>query len=113
MTKEELKKLIDHEIQWLSYYATRESRRSLTEHSSIYEHLVSIGYTKKIIPLDKRCTCGVVTSEQPITKDTKIEDVFLSINARDTKTNCFSPLETYWILYPEEISSIIDQIQVE
>lgn len=107
MTEKELNKLIDHEIQWLAYYANRESRGKLTEESNIYKDLVSIGYTKKVIPLDKRCSCGVLTSNEQITKDTLLENIYLTNDARDITKNCYSPLEVYWILYPEKKPEVI------
>jgi len=112
MTKEELNKLIDHEINWLSYYATRESRSKLNENSDIYKDLVSIGYTKRIIPLDRRCSCGVLTANTQITKNTSIDEVRMTDNVRNVSENRYSPLETYLILFPEEKITIFERLNI-
>lgn len=110
MNKQELNKLVDHEIQWLAYYGERNSRANLTVNSELYKDLVSIGYTKKIIPLDRRCLCDVLTSNTKITKDTLLENIYSTKEPRDLTKNCLSPLEVYWILYPDERTSVINKL---
>ena len=108
MTEELLYKLIDHEIQWLNYYGLREDREKLNEKSNIYCDVRSIGYTKRVVELTLRCSPGLITSDKPITKDTKIED--LRQEGFPRGGNKFTPIEVYFILFPEKKMEIISRL---
>jgi len=108
MTEELLYKLIDHEIQWLNYYGLREDREKLNEKSNIYCDVRSIGYTKRVIELTLRCSPGLITSDKLITKDIKIED--LKQESFPRGENKFTPIETFFILYPERKVEIIKRL---
>jgi len=108
MTEELLYKLIDHEIQWLSYYGLREDRELLNENSNIYKDVRSIGYTKRVIELTLRCSPGLITSDVAITKETKIEDLKQDYFPRGE--NKFTPLEVFFILYPERKMEMIKRL---
>jgi hypothetical protein len=108
MTEELLYKLIDHEIQWLNYYGLREDREKLNEKSNIYCNVRSIGYTKRVVELTLRCSPGLITSDKPITKDTKIED--LRQEGFPRGENKFTPIEVYFILFPEKKMEIISRL---
>ena len=102
MNKEELLKLIDHEISWLKYYGLREDRIKLTEESDIYKDVRSIGYTKRVIDLDKRCCpCLIIAGES-------IEDCVITQFPRGEGK--LSLLEVYKILYKEEYKEILKDI---
>ena len=108
MTEELLYKLIDHEIQWLNYYGLREDREKLNEKSNIYCNVRSIGYTKRVVELTLRCSPGLITSDKPITKDSKIEE--LKQEGFPRGENKFTPIEVYFILFPENKMEIISRL---
>ncbi len=109
ITKENLDKWVDREIGMLRYYGLRADRESLTPAvENIYDHLRSIGYTKVVIPLHRRCSWTTITSDEIITKDTKLENMNeVSTWYRDNK---YTPLEIYWMIYPEKRSEVIYQL---
>jgi hypothetical protein len=108
MTEELLYKLIDHEIQWLSYYGLREDRERLNENSDIYKDVRSIGYTKRVIELTLRCSPGLITSDNPITNKTKIEELKQDYFPRGE--NKYTPLEVLFIIHPEKKMEMIERL---
>lgn len=106
ITKEQLDKWIDTEINWIRYYGYRSDRESLTEKSDIYNDIRSIGYTKRVIPLIRRCSPVTITSDETITASTKLENMF-ELHTWD-RYNIFTPLEIYWIIYPEKRKEVIN-----
>lgn len=64
MTYNVLAKLIIHELDFLRYYGYRKHRELLTIEIDLYGEMDSIGYCKRVIPLDKRCPAGMLTSEK-------------------------------------------------
>jgi hypothetical protein len=110
MTIEELDKYIDHELQWLRYYANSDTRKELTESSNLYKDLASIGYAKRVMPLFYRCTPCSITSvtNTPICESSSLEDLISTSQSRNE--NSFSPLEVYWILYPEKRKWVIERL---
>lgn len=108
MTQDLFEKLLDHEIQWLSYYGLREDREKLNENSDIYKDVRSIGYTKRVIPLMDRCSPGLITHDKPITIDSKIEELVQCTFPKGD--NKFTPIEVFFILYPERKMEIIKKI---
>lgn len=102
MNKEKLLQLIDHEVSWLKYYGLREDRVKLTEQSDIYKEVRSIGYTKRVVDLDRRCCpCLIIIGST-------IEDCKMDQFPR--AENKVSPLELYKILYKEEYKLILNEI---
>ena len=95
MTEKEFEIAIEQEISWLRYYALK--RDELTESSNLYDDLISIGYTKRVIPLSDRCPKFIVTSENQITEKTRIEDLVIITERRNTQDNKFTPLEVLWM----------------
>lgn len=108
MTFEELKKLVEYEIQWLNYYSNRASKNNLNENSNIYEVLKTIGYTKRPIKLDIRCSPCTLTSDVKIQKGTDLSKLF-KINEHRGE-NKYSPLETFILIYPEMKNEIINKL---
>lgn len=111
MDKKEFEKLINHEVDWLKYYAFWEDREKLTIDSELYEDLRSIGYAKVNTPLDKRCPKCIVTSDEIITENTNVEDIYYIANLRNHEENRYTPLEVYLIIYPEKKQEIIDKLK--
>lgn len=100
--KEKLKKEIDLEIQWLRYYGLREDRKRLDLTKNIYEQIRSIGYTKRVIPLDLRCI-GYLSYKW---EDGMTVEELKPLNERRNGIDKFTPLETWIKLYPNEIETI-------
>lgn len=111
MRKEELFKYVDTEVQGLRYYALKTTRDLLDINLSIYDTLKSIGYTKRVLELDRRCGHSRVTSNEPLTKDTPIESVEFIGSPRNHSQNIYTGLE-FWIMkYPEHNQAILDYLQ--
>jgi hypothetical protein len=104
MTIEELNKLVDLEIQWLRYYGHEESRNKLNEKSNLYEDLVSIGYTKRVMKLDLRCCPCTITGTElsNLKKENKLR----------SNTN-LSPIEIYIKIYPEKKMEIFNRLKTK
>ncbi len=108
MTIKELENLIDHEIQWLSYYGLKDDRKKLNIKSDIYKDVKSIGYTKRVIKLVDRCSPGLITSDSEITINSKIEDLYTV--TFPIMENRYTPLETYFILFPNKKMDMIQRL---
>jgi len=98
MKIEELKKYVVHELEWLRYYALEEKRKVLNNKSSVYDQLVSIGYTKRVIPLPNRCSAAWIKMENG--------NIELSDYPRCVEKNIFTPLEVWLVLYPETFDTV-------
>ena len=109
MELNELCKLIDIEIQWLHYYAHVESREQLNESSDIYNDLVSIGYTKRVMPLEMRCCPCVITSDEIITEGLDLSKLQKDKNLRGD--NRLSPLEAYIKLFPDKKMIMLNRLK--
>jgi len=103
-----LQKLVSHEIEWLRYYAERNSRSLLNQDSNIYEDLKPMGYTKTRMTLEYRCSPGLITSDYPIKKETKIEELKQCEFPRTE--NKYSPLEVFCILFPERKMEMLNKL---
>lgn len=110
MTIEELKKLVDLELQWLRYYVREDSRMKINEDTEIYRDLVSIGYTKRVVKLDRRCSPCVITSDELIDEKTDISKLFKLATIRGE--NKYSPLEAFLILYPEKKMETLNILKI-
>lgn len=111
MTIKELEDLVDHEIQWLSYYGYREDRNNLNLNSEIYRDVRSIGYTKRVIDLYLRCSPGLITSDIEISKDTIIDKLRRESFPRGN--NKFTPLEVYLLIFPDRKEDIINRLKIK
>ena len=110
MTIEELKKLVDLELQWLRYYVREDSRMKINEDTEIYTDLVSIGYTKRVVKLDLRCSPCVITSDEIIKDGTDISKLFKLANIRGE--NKYSPVEAFLVLYPEKKMELLNRLKI-
>jgi hypothetical protein len=109
MTEEELYKLVDHEIQWLRYYALAEYRNKLTDKSDIYNELISIGYAKRTTSLDLRCLPCTITSSKKIEAGIDLSE--LTIDSLPRRENFISPIEAYMIIFPNRRGAIIERLK--
>lgn len=109
MTLEELNKLVDLELQWLRYYSHVDSRNKLNENSNIYDDLVSIGYTKRVVKLDLRCCPCIITSDEIISKDFDLSKLKIDSNLRGE--NRLTPVETFIIIFPEQKMNILNKLK--
>lgn len=110
MSKEELVKHAELELQWLRYYANEETRRTFDPTKSPYDQLVSIGYTKRVLPLQYRCVFVRLTSDISIT-DSAIEDIIESNEPRVIENNVYSALEVLLMKCPEEHDWVTKYLQ--
>ena len=101
-------RLINHEIEWLRYYSERNSKLALNQESDIYKDLKPMGYSKTQMPLDYRCCPGLITSDNIITKETKIEELRQCEFPRGNNT--YSPLESFFILFPERKMEMLNKL---
>lgn len=113
MNKKELLKALDVELNALRYYAYYPSRKSMTINSSLYDEFVPIGYTKRPMILSRRCAPIVLTSNEKININTKLEDIYIIYEFNDKNKNKYTPLELFWILYPDRREEIIINLNSE
>lgn len=112
MTHEELYKLVNHELDFLRYYAYRATREILNINSNLYDVMISIGYTKRVIPLDRRCPAGMITVKGTIDLF-DIEDLENGCGPRNHQEGRYTPLEIFWIKFPERRQEVIDNLLAE
>jgi hypothetical protein len=109
MQIEELNKMVEHEIQWISYYSTSESRSLLNENSDLYLDLVTMGYCKTPTPLYLRCSVCLLSNGSIINENTdikSIEKVFRIKGEFD-----YTPLELFMSMFPDRKIGIINQLK--
>jgi len=99
MTKEELKKHVIHELEWLKYYAREDTREKLNTDTPIYNQLISIGYAKRVFPLPYRCASATISIDN--TKNIKS-----TTEPRNVENGNYTPLESWLILYPESFNEV-------
>lgn len=108
MSRDELVRYVELELQWLRYYADSDSRKSFDPNKPPYEQLVSIGYAKKVFPLRYRCGFNLVTSDQKISDSSDVSGLHLSSDVSAPYT--YTPLEAFLILYPAERLWVYEQL---
>lgn len=106
MTIEELYRLVDHEIDWLYYYAIQEGRNILNESSDVYKDLKPIGYAKRQLPLKLRCSPCSISSTENIVPGISIELLEKS-DSRDGLT----PLEVVITIFPERKMEFLNRLK--
>ncbi len=111
MTKEELMKFSDQEIQWLRYYSTKKSRAELVDVKNLYEDLVRMGYSKRQMPLYTRCAAAMLTSDKDINSNTDVSDVYIVPRERNVDINIFTSLEVLIVLYTDEQESVLEKLK--
>lgn len=121
MEKEELIKHADQELQWLRYYAladvdqktypNKNGRNNFDPNRSPYDQLVSIGYTKRVIGLDRRCAFMRVTAETPLIETPLSNIVDAGGEPRNPDKNILSALEILLLKCPEEHERIVNYLK--
>jgi hypothetical protein len=111
MTEEELFKAANQELEWLRYYGHVDSRLSFTTESEIYRDLQSIGYAKRNTALDFRCAPHILTSNNLICEESKLEELFIIPSTRNHAENKYTPLEVVWILFPKNRQWVVDYLK--
>ena len=109
ITLDELKRLVEIEVGWLGLYGREDTRMKLDINSSIYDDLVSIGWTKKVMKLELRCCPCIITSDETITENFDITKLKIAHTVRGE--NKYTPVETYIKIYPDEKMDIINRIK--
>ena len=109
MTEKDFWKWVDHEIDWLYYYAWHESRSALNENSELYRDLQPMGYVKRPLPLDIRCAKCVLTSDKSIEVGMNIEDLYYVSFPR--RENVMTPLEIALKIFPERKMELLDRLK--
>ena len=105
----ELEELIDREISCLNYYARRDTRMALDINSSIYDDLISIGWTKKVIKLELRCCPCIITSDETITENFDVSKLKVAHSIRGD--NKYTPLEAYLKIFPDKKIEILNRLK--
>ncbi len=100
---------VEHEINWLSYYARKDFRLELNEQSNIYDDLKAIVYVKRQMPLDLRCAKCVLTSEKLIEPGLEISDLTYSSFPR--KENVMTPLEVAMRIFPSRKNEFLEKLK--
>lgn len=113
MENKEFLKLVNQELDGLRYYAHIESRQSLTVNSNLYNEFIPMGYTKRPMKLDRRCASVSLTSNNKISPNIKLEDLIIIHEPKDDNNNKYTPLEVFWIKYPDKRNEILINITSE
>jgi hypothetical protein len=111
LDKKNFLKLVNIELDWLKFYSTPESIYNLSEDSDLYSELKPVGYGGGLISLDNCCIPCVITSEKTINGKTKVSDLKTITSTRDKSQNRYSPLEVYWILYPNKREEVVKKLK--
>jgi hypothetical protein len=109
MTKLELNRMVDHEIQWLYYYTDEGSKLNLTLDSDIYRDLVVMGYCKTPTPLPDRCAICLLTNGERLDEGTDITTLKKSNGQRGEFV--YTPLEVLILVFPQEKGGIIERLR--
>jgi hypothetical protein len=109
ITEKDFIEAIEHEINWLYYYAWYEDREKLNEKSDVYRDLSRMGYTKRVLPLDLRCPMYILTSDKPIEPGIKVEDLKI-VQERRTDKN-LTPLEVAIKIWPERKMEFLNKLK--
>ena len=112
INKKKLLILAERELGWLKFYSTPDSIQNFSENSDFYSDLKPIGYASGLVKLDNCCIPCIVTSDNPINKKIKVSDLKTITSVRDKSQNKYSPLEVYWIMYPQDRQDIITKLKL-
>lgn len=101
--------MVDHEIQWLSYYSTSESRSKLTTESDLYSDLEVMGYCKTPTPLHTRCSICLLSNGSSINEETDINSLKISNKIKDKFD--YTPLEAFLLLFPNKREEVFNRLK--
>ena len=81
------------EADWLRYYGHYESRMNEKfEDVNFYDRILSIGYAKRNISLDQRCSMLNITSDKPVL-ESEISELKEEYSLRNHDKNTYTALE--------------------
>jgi len=95
MTLEELNKYAEQETSWLRYYGNGKPEERIAEKyedAKFYDRIVSIGYTKRVIPLANRCAAYYITADKPVL-ECEPEELKGVSGPRNHEENVYTALE--------------------
>lgn len=95
MTLEDLNKYAEQETSWLRYYGNGKPEDRISDKyddANFYDRIVSIGYTKRIIPLPNRCVACYITASKPVL-ECSIEELIGVSGPRNHENNVYTALE--------------------
>jgi len=95
----------------LRYYASRKSRNELINVENLYIDLERMKYSKRQMPLYKRCSAAMVTSACVIDSSTDVDDVYVVTKGRKVEDNIFTSLEVLIKLYPNKHEKILNLLK--
>lgn len=111
MTKEELKKLSEQELQWLRYYADRKCRENIKTSENFYDNMKRMGYSKRQMDLYTRCAAAMVTSSYDINEKLDVSEIQIVPRARNIDNNIYTALEVYFKLYPNDEKEMLNKLK--
>jgi hypothetical protein len=92
---EKLWKAARDEADWLRYYGHKDTKMSERfDDEKFYDRIISIGYTKRVIPLHNRCAMLNISSDKPVL-DSEIKDIYAVGDGRNHDRNVYTPLEFF------------------
>lgn len=81
------------EADWLRYYGHVDTRMNEKfEDVNFYDRIVSIGYAKRNISLDQRCSMLNITSDKPVL-ESEISELKEEYSLRNHDKNIYTALE--------------------
>jgi len=106
MNINELNEYVDHELQWLRYYAHRDARLLVNLETDFYK-LRPMGYVKQMMSLEDRCAPCFIRCDIEIKEGM---DLSLLESVRPPRRGNLTPLEAMCIIFPEKKQGYIDRI---
>jgi hypothetical protein len=111
MTKEELIKFSEHEIQWLRYYATSRTCVKLTHVEHLYEDLAILRkQSSKQLALYDRCSAAMLTFDSELVY-IGVDDIYIVNKGRSVENDIYTPLEMLIRIYPDERDDILKKLK--
>ena len=96
MNYNEIYILAKKEAEWLRYYGHSESRSADNfDDEKFYDRIISIGYTKRVIPLPNRCAMDYISSKlwEVSVMDVETDNIVSVSGPRNHEKNIYTPLE--------------------
>jgi hypothetical protein len=93
MKFEEIYKLAQKEAEWLRYYGHTDTRNADSfEDEKFYDRIISIGYTKRVIPLSNRCAMDYISGNSNV-MGLEADEITSVSGPRNHEKNIYTPLE--------------------
>lgn len=112
MNYDELYMAAVKESEWLKYYGHKDTRNvELFEDHLFYDRIISIGYTKVVLPLHWRCAMLYVTADKPVLS-LDYCDINPTYGPRNHENNTYTALEYMFGRYRELSEAFIQIIKL-